>query len=231
MKQGTYGERCFGMFEKLRLTAIAAVAGLALAAPASAAVVSVSGPLSSLGAAAQIIATPGEVFTDALTSNGIVAFNEVQGMTLPVSLNTNNGVVAAGTRVDSHIVFMNGVTGNKLTHGTVADPVEILFSGPILGVITNMGGIGLSSGLLGLVGPTTYASPFQLIGLEGHDHISFLGSTLSLALKTWKPGDWIRVVTAAPALPAVPLPAAGLLLIGGLGGLAALRRTRKTVTA
>ena len=31
---------------------------------------------------------------------------------------------------------------------------------------------------------------------------------------------------ATPALPAVPVPAAGFLLIGALGGLAALRRRR-----
>jgi hypothetical protein len=218
------------MFEKIKLTVSAAIAALALAAPAGAAVVSMSGPLSSLGAAAQIIATPSEVFDDALTSDGIAAFNEKQGIVLPVDVTTDAGTLAAGTRLDSHIVFMNGVTGKKLTHGSLANPVEILFSGPILGIITNPGTIGISSAILGL-SSATYDAPFALIGDEAHDYLSFSGSILSLALKTWKPGDWIRVVTLAPvAPPAVPLPAAGLLLIAGLGGLATLR-SRKTVTA
>lgn len=207
---------------------IAALAAIALAAPASAAIVSVSGPLSNKGEAAAIIAAPIDVGNDDAGALGMLGFDEQQGVTLGAALAVDGGFIAAGTVVDSHMIFLNkpaGVSG-AITHGVGgAGPVEWVFSGAILGVMSDGPGTleAASNSVLGAVG-TIYPVAFTARGMEGSDDYSLLGlNSLGVSMQITQPGDWIRVVTAATP---VPLPAAGWMLFAGLGALGCLSRRR-----
>lgn len=109
-------------------------AGLAVAAGASqASIVSVVGPDSSLGTAPAIIAAPFKVLDDTVTNTGMQGFNEAQGVLLGAAINVDGGTVAAGTRVDSHMVFLNSAGNGRLGHFEV----DWTFSGAILGVMSD----------------------------------------------------------------------------------------------
>lgn len=148
----------------------------------------------------------------------ILAFNERQRYTLTADLETDSGTILAGTVVDSHMVMYNK---NGDTPLTLSQSGQVMFSGNILGLITLRAGL-LASDYLGA--PSVY-DDFKNRGLdEGKlDNVSFLGDTLDATFFVNRPGDWIRVISVAQ----VPVPAAGLMLLAGLGGLTALRRRRK----
>ncbi|MBL3559530.1 VPLPA-CTERM sorting domain-containing protein [Rhodovulum sulfidophilum] len=59
-------------------------------------------------------------------------------------------------------------------------------------------------------------TPFWLSGLRG--------TSISFGADSWNDSYKLASITVAP----VPVPAAGLMLLGGLGGLAALRRKKKS---
>ena len=218
--------------KKFLLSAVLA----AMALPSSAAIISVSGQLSSAGTAAAIIAAPLSVIDDApgAENTGMQGFNERQGVTLAGALAVDGGSIAAGTIVDSHMIFLNGAGSGLLTHGFGQDGgVQWTFSGTILGVMSDSNGTleAASNSVLGALG-TTYPGSFGARGLEGNpfdnfndDFYSFAGNVLTLGMRVTEPGDWIRVVTASPA--PVPLPAAGWMLIAGLGALGAAARRRR----
>ena len=207
-----------------------------LAIPASAAVISVSGPLSSAGGAATIIAAPTSVADDlpGAENTAMQAFNEVQGFTLLSNLAVDGGSIAAGTKVDSHMIFLNSNGSTRISHGLgQAGGVQWTFSGTILGVMSNSNGSleAASNSFLGAPG-TAYPGSFGARGLEGNpfdnvndDFYSFAGKVLTIGMQVTEPGDWVRVVTASPA--PVPLPAAGWLMIAGLGALGAAARRRR----
>lgn len=178
---------------------------------ASAAVLSVTGNVS-------VIGTPSSVTNAAPSSStSMLVFNEVQNLILGSDITTSTGTILAGARVNSQMVLLNRTRSNGLLslNGTVS------FDGLILGFITSTAGLAATDAILGAVG-TTYEQ-FVLRGLEGNETVSGQGtSTLALNLIVRQPGDWMRVVTVA----AVPVPAAGFLLFGALGGLAALRRRK-----
>ncbi len=192
---------------------LAAVAALLLGGTtASAATVSSTGDFLE-------IAAPASVTNAAPSSNSnIFYFNEVQNYTLSSALTTDTGVLAAGTRVDSHLFFHNRVGGGVNTlSGTLT------FATAILGTMSDInGGLLDASDFLGAVG-TTYQSGFANRGLESNDSLSFIGDTVTASLVVSQPGDWVRVVTVA----AIPVPASILLLPLGLGALGAIRRRRR----
>ena len=206
---------------------LAKLAGLAAALcmvtnAAHASIVSVTGPLSSSGASAEILASaPASVTNATVTNLAIQGFNEQQGVVLASDLAVDGGVIAAGTRVDSHMLFLNKPTnvGGTLSH----ENVEWTFSGKILGVMIDVNGLdeAASTAILGAIG-TTYDT-FNNRGLEGADFVVISGAVLTTSFFVTQPGDWIRVITASE----VPLPAALPLMLAGLAGLGGLSRRRK----
>ena len=207
----------------------AALLGAALTSgSANAAVVGVSGQM-------EILATPTSVTNlFPFDNDAMQIFNEVQNLVLGSALTLRDAsggsavIIAARTRISSHMIFLNRTTtGTALVRTGMAT-----FDGIVLGLITSSARLDATDALLGAIGTTYQLSTTRgfgnrgLEGKEGAFALSNGGETLALTLRVTKPGDWIRVVT----LSAVPVPAAGFLLIGALGGLAALRR-RKAVAA
>jgi hypothetical protein len=198
------------------------VAGLVVAGlsgwPAEAAIIGFSPGLSSAGASAAIIAPPATLINSTAFNTAQQGFDELQGVLLgaPVLID-GGGSIAAGTVVDSHMIFLNQQDG---VPGTLSHIVTWTFSGTILGVMsqTNGGLEALSTPILGLPG-TTYAT-FGNRGLESNDDYTVLGNQITLDLRVTQPGDWVRVVTASP----VPEPGTLLLIGSGLAGLALRRR-------
>lgn len=215
-----------------RPAALAAATLLAAAMPAAAAILAVEGPLSRNGLAAAIIPAPPSVLDNAAGAGAMLGFDEVLGLRLPADLAVDGGVIRAGTRVSSHMIFLDGPPGERLRHGTAAAPVVWRFDGRILGVMSDTPGLleAASSPLLGHPATLYTGGRLSNRGLEENDGYALLGpDRLALHLGVRGVGDWVRVITAAPA--AVPLPAALgplALALGLIGlGLGARRRARR----
>ena len=171
-----------------------------------------------------IIAAPVSVVDDhpGATNDHQQAFNERQNVTLGAAITVDGGTIAAGTMVDSHMIFLNtcGTTG-------VTDPgVLWTFDGTILGVMSDVGGLleAATNSILGASG-TTYPGSFDNRGLEGNDGYNVAGNQITVNMHVTEPGDWIRVVTASRD-PVIPEPMT-LGLVGlGLAGLLARRKKR-----
>ena len=199
------------------------------AAPGGAALVSVTGPNSSAGVAAGIIPAPTDVLDDLVTNSAQQGFDERQGVVLGAALAVDGGsFIAAGTPVDSHMIFLNSPGNLTITHVGVV----WTFSGTVLGVMSDVGGTleGGSTALLGnpstnysLIGMGTGpAAPFAHRGLEAFDSYMIGGNTLTFNTRVIEPGDWIRVVTATPLH--TPEPHTYLAFASGLLALGLLRR-------
>ncbi len=200
---------------------------------AFATLVSVSGPLSSQGVAASIIGAPSDALDDLITNMGMNGFDEAQGVVTSVAHATDGGIIASGTLVDSHMIFLNSPNfqrpGNdRITH----DWVTWTFSGTILGVMSDVRGqleaastfeLGAPGTNYTVTGPGTgAAAPFANRGFEGNDDYNIIApNQLQVKMGVTEPGDWIRVVTA------VPEPTTMLLFGTGLAGLAAIGRRRQ----
>lgn len=153
------------------------------------------------------------------------AFNEDQGVLLGSAVNVDDGSIAAGTTVDSHIIFLNA-------RGSATDiDREWTFSGKILGVQSDIDG-GLMAASDSIFTSNTYftdvtgGSGFSYQGLESNDGYMIIGTLLNqltLTMKVSEPGDWIRVITAS----AVPVPAAIWLFGPALLGFVGMRRKSK----
>ena len=211
----------------------------AMAVPAEAVLIGVSGPNSSSGTAPAIIAAPADILDDIVTNNGMQGFDEAQGVVLTSDLAVDGGTIAANTRVSSHMIFLNSSGTSRIGHFGV----DWTFDGIILGVMSDKGGTleAASSSFLGAPG-TNYtitspgsgpAAPFNARGLEANDgtglgpndgYAVIAPNTLRVGMLVTEPGDWIRVVTAA-----TPVPAPGTLALLGLGLLAGagLRRRQR----
>ena len=193
-----------------------AATALALSATsASALIVDVSGPNSSVGNAPVEISNPDFALDDDVTNNGMQGFNEQQAFTLQSDLKvdatppsdpaTTFGTIATGTVVNSHMIFLNSSGNTLIEHFDV----EWTFDGDILGVMSDMDGIfEAASRSLGATG-TTYPNydddTFRARGLDNDgggfanlngDGYSVADNVLTISMAVTEPGDWVRVVTA-----------------------------------
>ena len=202
----------------------------AFISPAHATLISVAGDLSNLGVAASIIAAPSDVNDDAAFNEAQQGFNEQHSVLLTSDLAVDGGVISAGTRVDSHMIFLNSGPGNATT---LLEQFNVVwsFSDIILGVMSDSMGLleTMSSGLLGAAGTIYPAAGFAARGLETNpatcslavdDCYSVSGNQLALTMRVTEPGDWIRVITATN----VAEPATLLLMLLGVFGFVFSRR-------
>lgn len=191
----------------------------AIAAPVNAAILSV-------GEGGKIIDAPASVFDDAEKDNEfMLGFNEKQNILLTEALEVDGGFIEAGKRISSHMIFLN-TQGNKRLEKT---SVSWLFDGTILGVMSdNKGNLEKASNeLLGAEG-TQYPGSFKNRGFETNNPDEYKivdPNTLEVTMLVTEPGDWIRVITEAEAVPE-PASMLGLLAVGAVGFGAARKRQK-----
>jgi hypothetical protein len=166
-----------------------------------------------------IIGAPASVIDDSpgAENSHQQAFNERQDVLLAANLAVDGGFIAAGTRVDSHMIFLN-TPGTQNANGTAT----WTFGGPVLGVMSDAGGSleAASNALLGASG-TAYPGAFGNRGLESNDWYSVSGNQITVRMQVTEPGDWIRVATHS-----IPAPGAVVLASLGAGLVGWLRRRR-----
>jgi hypothetical protein len=197
------------------------------ARPANAMVVSTNGIQG-----ASIIDAPADITSSGATNLVIQAFNEASGVILGHDLAVDNGSISAGNVVDSHMIFLNSPEGISVSGGfTALGLISFTFSTAILGVMSDSKGLleiassyvpGTLTHYLGAEGTLYPVDWYYSRGMERTDLYEIAGNTIRLRMGVTSPGDWIRVVTAAP----VPLPPSVWLFLGALGltGLSRLRR-------
>lgn len=145
-----------------------------------------------------IIAPPASTAPAATIGAVQQAFNEVQDLTLPVPVEVDPGgvFVAAGTKVDSHMIFFD--TGGV----AAADLRTWTFDGVILGVMSDVGGTleAASNPLLSAPG-TFYPGAIANRGLEittSPDAYAIVApDRIQVNMDITTPGDWIRVLTCS----------------------------------
>jgi len=175
--------------------ALALAAVLMMPAPGYSAIIAVSGPDADNNGPATIITAPAEVGNDEAESDAQQGFDERQGVTLTEDLAVDGGTIAAGTTVDSHMIFYN--TNNVDVLRSHLDVVWE-FSGEVLGVMSDTGGEleAASNDLLGAEG-TLYPGAFDNRGLESNDGYVIDGNQVTVSMTVRVPGDWIRIITGA----------------------------------
>ena len=174
-----------------------------------------------------------------LSHNGIdylqFGFNETQGVVLNRTIDVRGGTIAKGTRVDSHLIFLNSKGKEDVTRTATWE-----FSGEIIGVMTDSLGKDMAA-TNDLFQYGTYFQEvtthdpiasqqwFNALGLEGVDYANIVGggNFLRVNMRVTEPGDWIRVLTVSE----VPVPAALFMFAPALLGFLGLRRKTKTAIA
>ncbi|MDX2116994.1 MAG: PEP-CTERM sorting domain-containing protein [Planctomycetota bacterium] len=207
---------------RFSLSSLSLLASLALVSSATAAIQSVAGQVTQIGA--PLSCAPG-----ALTSFNAQAWNEQANVTTgPIKVNltapgfytgssANFGIVA-GT-FDSHFIHFEGIPGQFNVSGSVT------FVDPIAAVIYENTYLDSSDPIFGSFGtiyPTSNPNR-SLAGPLNSNSLNWVGNTLSFNLFTMAPGNpviQLRVLTH-------PVPAPGSLAMLGLGGLVAARRRRR----
>lgn len=149
-----------------------------------------------------IIPAPASVVDDppGATNDHQQAFDEAQNVVLSGSVTCDNGVVlSAGSRVNSHMIFLNTVGGTFAT-----DTQTWAFDDTIVCVMSDFTGSleVASSPVLGAPGTTYPAAAFSARGMEGSDSYTVSGNSITVTMSVTEPGDWIRVVTEVPPVSA-----------------------------
>ncbi|MCU7907021.1 MAG: PEP-CTERM sorting domain-containing protein [Candidatus Thiodiazotropha sp. (ex Epidulcina cf. delphinae)] len=207
-----------------------------IAVPVHATLISASGPLSSLGTPASIIAAPANILDDDIINTGMQGFDEAQGVTTTMNYAMDGGATLfAGSTVNSHMIFLNSDGRTKVKHFGV----QWQFDTVILGVMSDRRGKfeAASTGELGHPG-TNYttrfpgsgrAAPFRARGLErrGDGYNIFDPFTLMVNMRVTEPGDWIRVITRASS---IPEPSSLVLMGLALTALGFAVRNKKNTT-
>jgi hypothetical protein len=229
-----------GMMRKLVMAAVAAAVLGAM--PAQAVIVSgvlTGGNVQTLGGVFQVTSLS-SIAVNSINSVNVLGINERQDFLLTSSLRVFNvnvapGVtlanttavtnastiqIAAGTRVNSHLIILDPTNTNV---GGTSVTGRVTFNTPILGYIfANSGRLTAnfpSTNYLGAPGTTYGALHGSLEG--GIDAVSFSGKTLTFGMQAGRDvGDYLRVITGVPE----PTTWAMLLTGFGLVGLAARRR-------
>ena len=158
-----------------------------IAVGADAALISVSGPNSSSGIAPAIIAAPTDALDDITTNLRMEGFDEAQGVVTTVDHLTDGGfIIAAGTLVDSHMIFLNSPGGTALSHNQVV----WTFSDIILGVMSDSNGNLEAASTFELGNPATNytvtfpgsgpAAPFAARGMEAADSYLVAGNQITV---------------------------------------------------
>ena len=173
----------------------------AMAGQADATLVSVTGPNSNVGTAPQIIAAPSDVLGTIVINTGMQGFDEAQGVLTTTPYTHDSGVIPAGTRVNSHMIFLASDGELALNHWNVV----WTFANDILAVMSDIGGTyeAASTSQLGAAA-TNYtvtftgsglAAPFTYRGMEEtNDAYLVAGKQITVTMAALG-GDWIRVVT------------------------------------
>lgn len=192
--------------------------------PASATLIGVS------GGSGEIIIAPLDMSDDTpgATNDHQQGFDERQGVLLLSDLTVDGGIISAGTKVDSHMIFLN-------TEGTiiVSDTNRWEFATDIIGLMGSTDHFGTniiaSSPILGNFGTIYPVGAFPYYGLEGRDSFSVSGNMLDLTMRVYEPGDWIRVVTLGDnsGTAPVPEPSSMILLSIGIVGIASTIARKK----
>ncbi len=176
---------------------------------------------------ASLISGPDIISAPSLISddNGAVnwaqqGFDEAQNVLLTQNLKLDEGIIKAGLRVDSHMIFFN-----TPGHVKARDVQSWSFGGDILGVISNKNILRKTHSFLGHK-DATYQLNFNLVGLEKNDNYSFKDNILDLTMQVSEPGDWIRVITDSSSanVSSVPIPSAVWLFGTALFGFVGLHK-------
>lgn len=163
-------------------------------------------------------------------SEYMLGFDERQNVLLSDNLYVDSGWIVAGTRVNSHTIFMNTPENQFLS----LNRVKWTFENPILGVMSDRSGRlqVASSDLLGIPDTEYPMAPSAGRGMDNNNYFGITPSVLSVSMAGTESGDYIRVITEAESVPrsaeteSVPEPSVlmGLLAIAGLGVASAADR-------
>lgn len=204
-----------------RLRSGAAFLACALAAGASQAAIS--------GGSANFVELSGSSLPAAVGNNRINVNSTLFGfdegiVTLTSDLAFAGGTIAAGTRVESHLVFFDPRNKNDSVSASVS------FEQAIIGFITTKTDLLATNSLFGLAS-VRYRSGGAL-GLEGGDAVSIAAANgnqliLNLTEKANNPvGDYMRVFTLAPVTAPVPEPSTYAMFLAGILCMGLLSRRR-----
>lgn len=136
---------------------------------------------------------------------------------LIASVDTITGSLTSDTLVNSHMIGFDPEERSEVL-------ATITFDSEILGVVWSTNSLSATDAVLGLPTVTYNENPPFYLGIEApFDWFSVDGNTLTFHAGASKPGDFIRVITAA-----IPEPSTYAMMAMGLAGvLMATRRRRR----
>ena len=163
------------------------------------------------------VSTPG-VFENDTAGFGWNELTDITLGSLISAVDTNYGVTAS-TLIDSHLIGFDPTIKTSVTF-------SVTFYQPIQGVIWTTAGLNATNAALGL--PTVTYNTARYLGLEPMDSFMVSGNTLNFTAYSIRPGDFMRVLTAAGSVSPVPEPSLFSMMGLGLAGVAfAVSRKRR----